>query len=146
MSEVTIRGRVYRFGKMDPKTQFHVARRLGPIIGALASQAGEGQFAPITTDEGGGNPLMNSLSADPAKALAGLSDVLEQLANLDDAPLDYIFEKTLAVTERKNGENWAKVAASNGSLMFEDIDMRAMLELAWGAIQANLKDFFSENP
>ncbi len=122
MSETEIAGVKYRFGKMASRTQFHVARRLGPIYGAIAE---------------------NISAVGASQGLSALLPMVDVLADLPDEPLDYVLDNCLSVVERQTGAgSWAKVAASNGGLMFEDIDMKVMLQLAWGVIQQDFAGFF----
>ncbi|MBN3848623.1 hypothetical protein G3N58_17600 [Paraburkholderia sp. Ac-20342] len=119
---VEIGGHKYRIGRIDARKQFHVARRLAPLLagmsGALGADRGAGFGAFI-------GPL--------TEALSGMSD--------DD--VDYVLDVCLGVCQRlqPNGQG-APVIARSGGLMFEDIDMGQMIQLAVKVIQENLSGFF----
>jgi hypothetical protein len=125
--EVTIGDVQYRIGKMDARTQLHIARRLSPIMSALVGLIRQ-------EDQG-----------------ASIEDVLKpianQLAGMPDAEVDYILDRCLAVCSRENdrhGTGWGPVMASNGRLMFQDITVAGMLQLAAAVIQENLAGFFGD--
>ena len=96
-----------------------------------------------------------------APLLAGLGDVLkedakgfskiispiaEALSRMSDDDTDYVIDACLLVVQRKQGETWQSVVARNGSLMFDDIDLPAMLQLTVAVIQQNLGSFFPGGP
>ena len=124
MGEVTIGGQDYTIGKLDARRAFHVARRLAPVMSAMAGE------------EGG----------EPMNALGSMS---EALAKMRDEDADHVINSCLSVCQRKNevhGTGWSPVAASNGRLMFQDIDLPQMMQLVWAVIQENLSSFFSGLP
>ena len=120
---ITIKEKTYRAGRMDARRQFHVVRRLAPIISGLTDLA--------------------ALKSDP---MAALGPIAEALAAMKDEDADYILNACLEVTERQQpAGGWAKVMRQ-GSLMFEDLDMADMLRLAGVALVENLGGFFDGLP
>ena len=118
-----IKGKTYRSGRMDARRQFHVLRRLAPLLSGLTDLA--------------------ALKADP---LAAIGPLAETVAAMKDADMDYVLDACLEVTERKQtAGGWAKVMVG-GSLMFEDLDMADMLRLAGAALQENMAGFFDALP
>ncbi len=122
MNEFELNGNQYRVGHINALTQFHVARRLAVILSEMAAafQSGKNEDA--------------SLSA-MANAISKLSD--------EDA--NYcLFSLLKAITRaQKNGMGWGPVCSAN-SLMYDDITMPVMLQLAWKSLQFNMSDFFLE--
>lgn len=118
--EFEIGGNTYRSGKMDTFKQFHVSRRLVPILGNVAvAVGGEASFDDLV------QPLMHGI------------------ASMTDADCDFILEACLKVVQRQQGNAWSPVyAGTNQALMFDDIDMSAMLQIAGKVIQDNLSGFF----
>jgi len=118
--EFEIGGNTYRSGKMDTFKQFHVSRRLVPILGNVAGAvSGEASFEDLV------QPLMAGIAA------------------MTDADCDFILEACLKVVQRQQGTNWAPIyAGTNQALMFDDIDMSVMLQIAGKVIQDNLSGFF----
>lgn len=116
---VEVGGQKYRIGRIDARKQFHVARRLAPLLaGMSAGGQGEGFAAFI-------GPLTDALSG------------------MSDEDVDYVLDVCLGVCQRiqSNGQG-ALVIARGGSLMFEDMDMGQMIQLAVKVIQQNLGGFF----
>lgn len=121
--ETTIKGKTYRAGRMDARRQFHVVRRLAPLLSGLTDLA--------------------ALKSDPMAALGPLA---ETIATMKDEDADYVLDACLEVTERQQAAGgWAKVMR-HGSLMFEDLDMADMLRLAGAALVENLGGFFDGLP
>lgn len=120
-----VNGRTYRAGTIDARTQFHIVRRLGPVLSELV---------PVVQ---AGN--MDGLAALPA--LAGA------LAKISDADADYCLFGLLKAVSRKQdqGLGWGPVC-SGTTLLYDDITMPLMLQLAWQAFQQNLSSFFAAFP
>lgn len=109
----------YRSGKLNARQQFHVARRLAPVLGGLAGavQGGDKDFGKL------------------------LQPITEAIAGISDADSDYILDTCLSVVKRQQGTAWAAVFV-NGAQMFDDIDLGALLQIAAKVIQENLGGFF----
>ena len=109
-----LNGKEYRAGVIDARKQFHIVRRLAPIFGNMAA--------------GGDTAVMF------ANAIGSLSD--------DDA--DYVLFGLLAVVKRKedNGLGWSPVS-NKTQMMYAEITMAEMLQLAFKSFEANMQDFFS---
>ncbi|SAL25717.1 phage tail assembly chaperone [Caballeronia telluris] len=125
MSElVEISGQQYRIGRLDAKRQFHVARRLAPLLAGL------------------GGALKGE-----AKGFAEMvSPIAEALAKMSDEDTDYVLDTCLLVVQRQSGQGWQSVMVKNGGLLFQDIDLPAMLQLTVAVIQQNLGSFFPAGP
>lgn len=123
MAEFTISARNYRTGKMDAFTQFHVSRRLAPLFSELKEASSKGN-----TDLGNGIEAM-------AKAVSAMSD----------ADSEYILNACLNVTQRQVGEAWTPVRVS-GRLMYDDIDLAVLMQIAGRTLFENLSPFFSGLP
>jgi hypothetical protein len=115
---VEIGGQKYRIGRIDARKQFHVARRLAPLLAGMSG----------LTKGGGFDALVGPLTA----AISGMSD----------EDVDYVLDACLGVCQRiqPNGQG-APVIARSGGMMFEDIDMGQMVQLAVKVIQENLGGF-----
>jgi hypothetical protein len=119
--EFDIAGNTYRAGKMDTFKQFHVSRRLAPVLGGLAAVAG-GDVKDFT---------------------AFLQPIADAIARMSDADCDFILQSCLGVVQRQQGNAWSPVFAGAGkALMFDDIDLGVMLQIAVQVIQDNLGGFF----
>lgn len=124
---VEIEGQRYVIGKMNAMTQFHVARKLAPVLSAMgvsASQIGDKQ-----TDLG-----------------AMLGPIMDVVATMDDATVEFIINNCLAVVRRIDGERAQVVRSSSGQMMYADIEMTTMVRLAVEVIKDNLGGFFGQPP
>lgn len=113
-------GHKYRIGRIDARKQFHVARRLAPLLAGMSGLGSKGAgFAALI------GPLTDALSG------------------MSDEDVDYVLDACLGVCQRieANGHP-APVMSRSGALMFEDIDMGQMIQLAVKVIQENLGGFF----
>lgn len=133
-----LKGHQYQSGKLDAFKQFHVARRLAPLLsGVGAALKGNGE----QPKQGDGEAAAAAQKADFSDFLEPMADAL---AHMPDADCDYILFTCLAVVQRQQGNGWAKVLAQGSrSLMFDDIDMGEMIGITMKVIQENIGGFFS---
>ncbi len=120
--ETEIDGHTYKIATIDARSQFHIARRLAPILGRIAPLANLGGEAVL-----------------PALASA--------VGELSDEDADYVLFGALKHVSRKQeqGLGWGPVATGN-NIMYSDINMMGMLKLAWEALSFNMAGFFSALP
>jgi hypothetical protein len=131
MIEFEINGKEYRAEKLDAFKQLHVSRKIAPLIPAMIPI-----FLTVAKMQG---KLQDNLDALP-KVLQPLAD---GLAGLSDDAAEYVIATCLSVVRRKaeNG-NWASVwNSSSRVLMFADIDVVTMTQLAVRIIEDNLGPF-----
>lgn len=120
MNEFEVDGQVYRSKKMNARTQFHVMRRMAPILA----------------------PLQAVASGDMSGSLVALA---EAIGSLSDEASDYVLDRCLEVVERKQGEGgWAKVKLDGGPAMFADIDLMALLQIAANVLRDNYAALFQK--
>lgn len=122
--EFELEGHTYRANKIDARSQFHIVRRLAPVIGELvpALKGGKGELDALP-------PLANAIS------------------KLSDADADYCLFGLLKALSRKQpqGTGWGPVTTGE-QLMYDDITMPQMLQLAWRAFSHNMSGFFAALP
>lgn len=122
--EIDLDGNSYRIGKIDARAQFHIVRRLAPIMGELAPalQGGKG-------------------------GIDALPPIATAISKLSDSDADYCIFGLLKVVSRKqkNGLGWGPVSTDT-LLMYDDIGMSQMLKLAWEALSFNMSGFFAALP
>lgn len=145
--EFEIKGQLYRSGKLDAFKQFHVARRLAPLLSGVSSVL-KGSALPPPTQKHDGDKSQSEEAPPPAPA-PDFADFLEPmadaLAHMPDADCDFILFTCLGAAQRQQGNGWAKIVATGTrSLMFEDIDMGVMINITLKVIQENLGSFFSD--
>lgn len=119
-----VMGVTYRCSKLSANEQWHIVRRLLPVISQIAPVAGKSEAG--------------------AEALPLIADALARLSNSDD---EYVRFGLLSCVKRKQeqGLGWAAVSTGH-QLMFEDIDMAIMLQLCAKAFMHNLSGFFAALP
>lgn len=132
-----INGKQYRSGKLDAFKQFHVARRLAPLLSGVSSAVKTEGATPAAEGE--------TTAPAPKRDFADfLEPMADAIAHMPDADCDYILFTCLGAVQRQEGTSWAKlVAPGNRSLMFDDIDMGVMINITLKVIQDNLGNFFS---
>lgn len=119
----------YRAGRIDVRTQFQIVRRLTPALIGLVGAA--------ELFQGGATP-------DQTSVFAAMKPFARALADMSDADSDYILDACLRACSRAMGgdRGWAPVISSGGDLMFEDIDLSQMMQIAFQVAGANLGGFF----
>lgn len=144
--EIELGGNRYSIGRLTAKQQFHVSRRIAPVIPSLIPV-----FVKLATriKAGGGDPTkpnvpatIGALSTD----LSGFGEVLQPftdaLAAMNDADADYVLDNCLTAVQRWQATGWAQVVSrEQKTYMFEDMDMSVILPLAVQVIVANLGPF-----
>lgn len=145
--EFSVGGTTYRCTKLGAREQFHIVRRLAPVLGQLAPafQKSYGNRAATSAPAQGEENKGDKLSA----VLDTLPVVAQAIAGLSDADADYVIFGLLKAVSRNMGQGlgWAPVCSIDGyQLQYQDIDMPTMLKLAAKALQFNLSGFFSALP
>ena len=120
MKTILIEGNTYQIGILNAFEQLKVARRLTAV-----------------------STLIQAMTSDKNKGKDMTFLVLLMLGELTDADSDFVVHKCLSVIKRQSGESYAKLTATSGDLMFQDIGMKAMIDLTTAVIVENLGDFFS---
>jgi hypothetical protein len=129
-----IKGTSFQVNKIDVFKQYHVVRRLAPILADLLPVMGK--FASMSPDE---------LKQDQFESLA---PVLNGFAKLSDADSDYVLLALLSAVAMKQDStgNYAQLVVRD-IMMFKDVlDLPTTLQCAGRALLYNLKGFFSALP
>jgi uncharacterized protein YejL (UPF0352 family) len=117
----------YQIGRMPVKDQFHVARKIAPVVAGLGR--GYAMAAVSAVDSSNVNADENLFEA--------LTPVADILSKMQDAEVDYVLNKCLSVVAKWNGQGWTRVM-SNGNMMFDDMDLPTMVQLVMEVVQSNL--------
>ena len=121
----------YSIGRMDALTQFHVARRLAPVIAVLGESVAKLADSPETKSQ-------------EAWVASVFGPVMDIVAKMGDEESNYIIHACLAVVGRQQeGGKYAPIQR-NKLLMFNDIEMPVMFRLVVEVIKENLGGFFVE--
>lgn len=124
MTEFEINGVQYRSDRMDAKKQFHVARRLAPLLAGLGG----------------------AIKGEKAGFAEFVGPIADAVSKMSDEDTDYVIDACLRVVQRQQGQTWQAVTSRGGDLMFDDIDLPVMLRLTVAVIQQSLGGFFPGGP
>lgn len=128
--EFEIAGQRYRAEKLDAFKQLHVSRKIAPIVPKLLPM-----FLKFA-----GNA--DSLKDDLAGMAEAFEPLAQALADMPDADCEYVFNACLGVVMRNQQGNWTPIwSQSAKSLMFDDIDLGQMTQIAVKVIWDSLGGF-----
>ncbi|PRE44129.1 phage tail assembly chaperone [Burkholderia multivorans] len=142
-TEIELNGTRYAIGKLSAMQQFHVSRRIAPIIPPMIPVLMKfyeemDKTEKVSADEKQG---VLALVTSVAPVLQPFADAL---AGLKDEDAEYVFGTCLSVVERWQGAGWAKVwNSTHKTSMFDDIGIDVMLPLVVRVVVANLGSFIS---
>ncbi|MCA8389253.1 hypothetical protein LGN11_26490 [Burkholderia multivorans] len=168
-TEIELNGTRYAIGKLSAMQQFHVSRRIAPIIPpmipVLMKFYAELEQADVAREQARANAALAALAegkvpseaadapaADKSRELLSMVDAIapvlqpfaDALAGLKDEDAEYVFGTCLSVVERWQGAGWAKVwSVAHKTSMFDDIGIDVMLPLVVRVVVANLGSFIS---
>ena len=164
-TEVQLNSVRYAIGKLSAIQQFHVSRRIAPIIPpsiipVLMKFYAELEQADVAREQARANAALAALTGgeeaapvvDQPRELLTLVDAIapvlqpfaDALAGLKDEDAEYVFGTCLSVVERWQGAGWAKIwSAAHKTSMFDDIGIDVMLPLVVRVVVANLGPFIS---
>lgn len=168
-TEIELNGTRYAIGKLNAMQQFHVSRRIAPIIPpmipVLMKFYAELERADVAREQARANAALAALAngeapgeeadapaSDKSRELLSMVDTIapvlqpfaDALAGLKDEDAEYVFGTCLSVVERWQGAGWAKVwNITHKTSMFDDIGIDVMLPLVVRVVVANLGSFIS---
>lgn len=114
--EVEIEGATYRIGKIPARDQFHLARKLAPMIGSMIGEKGEHALLPF----------------------------FKAIGEMTEADADFLLFGLLKVVTKKldNGLGWAPL--TNGTfVMYGDLGLDTITQIAWESFNHNFASFLA---
>jgi hypothetical protein len=132
MQEIEIEDHRYRTGRLNAFQQFHLFRKLMPILSGMGAT-----FADLPTQQSA-----EQMETDTA-FWGALGPAAAAIAEMSQEDSEYILQTCLKVCSVWNGQSWVRITTPSGELMFEDINMMVMLRLTFAVMQDNLQSFFS---
>lgn len=138
MAQFTIEGQEYLSGKLNVMQQFHVSRKLMPVLGSAASIARSMAPKAIGAD---GEP---DEQASEVALVAAIPMIAEAIAKLTDADCDFVIFTCMSVVQRKvqQSGSWAAVTSQSARrFMYDDITLPAMMQIVWHVLQENIGNF-----
>lgn len=137
MQDFELGGRKFKVGKMNAFKQFHVVRRIAPILADLLPAIKEVQKINKKVDK------TESEKFEEAAQLLG--PLLNGFSKLSDDDSDKVLLSLLMCAEVQLGGAWSKVATEN-MIMVQDLELPALLQIAGRAFMFNLSSFFTVLP
>ena len=119
-------GHEYEIGALDVFAQFHVHRRIMPILNTMTASLG----AAFKAGKDKGDDLMEAM----------LAPAMEVVSRMSDADVDFVLKTCLGAVKRNDGGRLAQVLVQ-GRLMYADVTMQQMVQLAIAVIRENMGDF-----
>lgn len=130
--EFQIKGINYRTAKLDVFQQLKVSRKLLPVFAGLVSEFGA---LKAQATAGNSGAVLESV----------LPRIADTLAALPDEDVNAVIHPCLSVVSRQHASGWAQVF-SQGTLMFDDIDLFTMLQLVARVVADSLGNFLNALP
>ena len=136
--DFTFQGKNFKLNKIDAFKQFHIVRRIAPILSDLIPALGAA--AKTMKTEG----LSESEKFEEFGKIA--TPIMSGLSKLsDDDSNKVLFGLLSAVEIQQDGGNWAKVVSDN-QLMFSNLDLPCLLNAAGKSFMFNMTGFFNILP
>jgi hypothetical protein len=132
----------FQLTKLSAMKQFHVARKVAPILAdLLPAMAGIQKI----NDKKPESQLTESEKLEEFARVLG--PVVEGLSKLSDKDSEYVLNSLLSSAEVKQKQfgSWAKVATEHG-LQIQNLDLPILLQVAGRAFVFNLAGFFNVLP
>lgn len=139
--EKVVNNQTYKFGKLPALAQFHIVRRLAPVIGDLLPSLTKVAKNYKNAEE------MKEAQLSEEEMLVMFTPVVNAISKLSDSDANYVIFELLKNVTRKvtSSGGWAKITTGE-TLMYEDIDMPTMLRLCGHSLAENLGGFISALP
>lgn len=132
-TQFTFHGVTYLVGNINGVEQFHLFRRLAPMVATMGVQ----MFQLLS-----GKQAAQEMSKTDWMLLA--APLVGEMAKMPQEDVDYIIQNSLKVVRRREGDAWAPLLNVQGQLMFQNLGMVAMLRIILEVLRHNLDDFFVE--
>lgn len=131
-----IGGRKFKLNKIDAFKQFHIVRRMAPLLADLLPAMKDAKSISESADE---SEKLDQLAKIAAPFMSGIS-------KLTDVDADRVLFGLLSSVEvLQSSGNWARVA-SDSMLMMQDLELPVLLQIAGRALMYNLSGFFAALP
>lgn len=136
--EFQINGVNYRLSKVNAMKQFHLVRKLGPLLGELM---------PVLKNLGNIIQKEELKESDKFEAIAEIATPLfVGLSKLSDKDSEFIINGLLSTVEMQQENNYFAFLATDKGLMFQNIELPTMLQVAGRALMYNIGNFFVALP
>lgn len=130
-------GRKFKIGKLNAFKQFHIVRRIAPILADLLPGIGELQKIAKKGDKTEEESFQESAVI--------LTPLLTGFSRLSDTDAEFVLYGLLSCVEVQIAGSWAKVSTES-MLMVQDMELPALIQIAGRSFMANLSGFFAALP
>ena len=139
MQEVRLGDRLYRIGRMTPRTAIHVARRILPVVLGMVELIPFIEKYIARREEA--NSLLEMFTAEEISEM--VSPLITAFSEMKQEDADFVMDRCLETVQVSMGgdRGWANLV-SQGHLMFEDTSVGDQLKLVFRVIEENLGNFF----
>lgn len=128
-AEIVLEGHTYRIGRLDAMSQFHLSRKLAPMLTTVSSQLLK--------------LLQENKDAPQEEWLVSMmGPISEQAARMPEEDVNYILKIALGAVSREDSGKWARITLASGQLVYGDIEMPTMFRLVVEVVKVNLSGFF----
>ena len=126
-----IDGRNFKISKINAMKQYHIVRRIGPILSDLLSSIKSipKQDAQMTEEQ----------RFDEVAKIAG--PIMSGLSKLSDKDAELVLLGLLSAVEINRDGVWGRVVM-NDQLMYQDLELPVMLNAAGRSLMFNMAGFF----
>ncbi len=134
-----IGSRKFKLNKIDAIKQFHIARRITPVLSELIPAMGSIAKAAKSKKK-------VSTEAEFDEIAKVLAPIMTGISKLSDEDSDKVLYGLLSSVEmQQQTGNWARVSTDT-SLMINDLELNVLLNLAGRAFMFNMGGFISALP
>lgn len=131
--DFSFNNRNYKLNKLDAFKQYHIVRRLAPILGDLLPALGKLSKKKKIEEIG-------------EEELEAFTPIFKGFANLSDEDANRVLLGLIEAVEiQQTTGNWARVVVNN-QLMFQDFEFPELMQLAGRAFMYNLGNFLKLAP
>lgn len=130
--------RKFKLRKLNAFKQFHIVRRIAPVLADILPAIGSLQKISSTDSK-------KSETEKFEESAIVLTPILKGFSKLSDQDSEFLLFGLLSSVEVQTGAVWSKVATEN-MLMMQDLELPALLQIAGRAFMFNLSGFFSVLP
>jgi hypothetical protein len=136
-NDFEIGGRKFKLNKIDAFKQFHIVRRIAPILADLlpAMKSIQG----VTKDTLSESDKLEEFAKIAAPLMTGLSKLSDEDSNR------VLFGLLSSVEVQQGAGNWARVS-TDSMVMIQDLELPLLLQIAGRAFMFNLSGFFAGLP
>ncbi len=137
--DFAIGDRQFKLNKLDAFKQFHIVRRLGPILGDII---------PLARKLKGVGDADSMSEEDKFSAFAEMvAPIMNGISKLSDADANLVLLGLCSAVEvrQPQSNSWARVAVGD-NLMMGDLELPVLLQVAGRAFVYNLAGFFASAP